>query len=101
MRAKRSISIVALVLLVAANALTLLPLASPFQPYLSAAALALGLVVLIAMFGSDGPRRDTAKGEAAATRPVPVPTYAGEVDAEIVSFLAMLQARGRFVDFLM
>jgi hypothetical protein len=32
---------------------------------------------------------------------MPVPTRANQADAEIVSFLAMLQARGRLVDFLM
>jgi hypothetical protein len=32
---------------------------------------------------------------------MPVTTRANQADAEIVSFLAMLQARGRLVDFLM
>ena len=32
---------------------------------------------------------------------MPVPTRANQGDAEVVSFLAMLQARGRLVDFLM
>ena len=32
---------------------------------------------------------------------MPVPMHASNADAEIVSFLAMLQAKGRLVDFLM
>jgi hypothetical protein len=100
MHAMRTVSIIAVLLLLVANALQLLPVASPFQPYLSGGALALGLIALVTILAGRGPERDTRAAEAA--RPMPVPTSANyQADAEIVSFLAMLQARGRLVDFLM
>ena len=101
MHAMRAVSIIAVLLLLMANALELLPVASPFEPYLSGGALVLGLVVLVTILAGRGPERDT-RAAAEAARPVPVPTGANyQADAEIVSFLAILQARGRLVDFLM
>jgi Domain of unknown function (DUF2760) len=97
----RSVSIIAVLLLLAANALTLLPAASAFQPYLSGGALALALVVLITTLAGSGPRGDVKIAGVEAGAQAPVPTHASESDAEIVSFLALLQARGRLVDFLM
>ena len=101
MHAMRAVSIIAVLLLLVANALELLPVASPFEPYLSGGALAPGLVALVTILAGHGPKRDT-RDAAEAARPVPVPTGANyQADAEIVSFLAILQARGRLVDFLM
>jgi len=97
MRVMRAVSIIAVLLLLAANALTLLPAAKAFQPYLLGGALALGLVVLATILAGRGSKRATAE----AVRPVPVPMRASDADAEIVSLLATLQARGRLVDFLM
>src|SRR6516162_7739254 len=102
MHAMRAVSIIAVVLLLVANALELLPVASPFQPYLSGGALVLGLVALVTILAGRGPERDTRGAAAEAARPMHFPTGAKyQADAEIVSFLAMLQARGRLVDFLM
>jgi hypothetical protein len=101
MHAMRAVSIIAVLLLLVANTLELLPVARPFEPYLSGAALVLGLVALVTILAGRGPERDT-QAAAEAARPVPVPTGANyQADAEIVSFLAILQARGRLVDFLM
>jgi Domain of unknown function (DUF2760) len=101
MHAMRAVSIIAVLLLLVANALELLPVASPFEPYLSGGALVLGLVALVTILAGRGPERAT-RAAAEAARPMPVPTGANyQADAEIVSFLAMLQARGRLVDFLM
>jgi hypothetical protein len=97
MRVMRAVSIIAVLLLLAVNALALLPAANAFQPYLLGGALALGLVVLATILAGRGSKRATAE----AVRPVPVPMHASDADAEIVSLLAMLQARGRLVDFLM
>jgi hypothetical protein len=100
MRVMRTVSIIAVLLLLAVNALALLPAATAFQPYLLGGALALGLVVLVAILaGRDSGH--TASATAEAARPLPVPMQASNADAEIVSFLATLQARGRLVDFLM
>jgi hypothetical protein len=102
MRAMRAVSIIAVLLLPVANALEFLPLASAFQPYLSGGALALGLVALVTILVGRGPERDARVAAAEAARPMPVPTGTNyQTDAEIVSFLAMLQTRGRLVDFLM
>jgi Domain of unknown function (DUF2760) len=101
MLAMRAVSIIAVLLLLVANALELLPVASPFEPYLSGGALVLGLVALVTILAGRGPERVT-RVAAEAARPMPVPTGANyQADAEIVSLLAILQARGRLVDFLM
>src|SRR5215468_7659408 len=100
MHAMKAIAII-VVLLVVVNALELLPAASAFQMYLSGGAVALSLVALIAIMVWRGPSRDSRSAGAEAARPMPVTTRAKQTDAEIVSFLAMLQARGRLVDFLM
>jgi hypothetical protein len=101
MHPMKAVSIISILLLLLANALELLPVASPFEPYLSGGALVLGLVVLITILIGGGPKRET-RAAAEAARPMPVPTAVNQqADAEIVSFLAILQARGRLVDFLM
>ena len=101
MHAMRAVSIIAVLLLLVANAVGLLPGASAFQPYLSGGALALGIVALVTILAGRSPDADTRSAAAEAARPVTVKTRANQADAEIVSFLAMLQARGRLVDFLM
>jgi len=101
MYAMRAIAIIVVLLMVVVNALELLPAANAFQLYLSGGAVALSLVALIAILVGRGPARDTRSATAEAARPTPVTSRANQADAEIVSFLAMLQARGRLVDFLM
>ena len=100
MRVTRTVSIIAVLLLLAVNALALLPAATAFQPYLLGGALALGLLVLATILAGRGSNH-TANATAEAVRPVPVPMRASDADAEIVNLLATLQARGRLVDFLM
>ena len=101
MHATRVASIIAVLLLLVANAAELLPGASAFQPYLSGGELVLGIVALIAILAGRGPDADTRSAAAETARPVAVETHASQADAEIVSFLAILQARGRLVDFIM
>lgn len=101
MHAMRTISIIAVLLLLAANTVELLAGASAFQPYLSVGAVALGIVALVAILAGRSPDADTRSAAAEAARPVLVEPRGSQADAEIVSFLAMLQARGRLVDFLM
>ena len=100
MHAMKAIAVIVVLLLLVVNALELLPAASSFQLYLSGGAVALSLVALIAILVGPG-ARDTRSAAAEAARPAPVPSRANQANAEIVSFLAMLQARGRLVDFLM
>ena len=101
MHAMRAVSIVAVLLLIVANAVGLLPGASAFQPYLSGGALALGIAALVSILAGRGPQADTGGTAVEAARPVTVQTGARQGDAEVLSFLAILQARGRLVDFLM
>jgi Domain of unknown function (DUF2760) len=101
MPAMRVISIVAVLLLLVANAVGLLPSANAFQPYLSGGALALGIVALVTILAGRGPEADTEGAAAEVARPVAVQPRTSQADAEILSFLAILQARGRLVDFLM
>jgi hypothetical protein len=96
----RVASIISVLLLVAANALALLPAASAYQPYLLGGALALGLVALAAILAGRG-AKPGGERVAEAVRPLTLPAHANQAEAEVVSFLATLQERGRFVDFLM
>lgn len=79
----------------------LVPLAIAYQPHLLCAALALGIVALASIAATRGPIRDAGRAAAEAARPLPAPPPANQAEAEIVSFLATLQAKGRLVDFLM
>ena len=99
MRAIRAVSILAVLLLLAANAFTLVPEGNAYQPYLTVTGLALGVLVLILLLALRIPKRGRAAAEAAV--PLPVQALAGQAEAEIVSFLATLQDKGRLVDFLM
>ena len=101
MRWTRAVSILATLLLLAVNAFALLPAAGGFQTYLSGVTLALGLVALVAILVRREPKGVVGPAAAEAVRPPPVPTQANHADAEVISFLAMLQAKGRLVDFLM
>jgi hypothetical protein len=107
MHAMRVVSIIAVLFLLVANAVELLPGASASQPYLSGGALALGIVALVTILARRDPdverSPDANTGSVAAEAPqAPVAVKrASQADAEILSFLAILQARGRLVDFLM
>jgi hypothetical protein len=93
--------IIAVLLLVAVSAATVLPVAEPIRQYLSPATLALALLVLIGVFAQ--PRRQMPQQMPVAepARPAPGRPQPSNADAEIVHFLAMLQEKGRLVDFLM
>ena len=97
----RAISIIAVLLLLAVNALELLPVATSFQPYLASGGIALSLVALTAILVKRRQELGDRGAAAQVVRSTSVLTRPNQTDAEIVSFLAMLQARGRLVDFLM
>lgn len=104
MHPMRAVSIVAVVLAIAASAMGLLPGASAFQPYLSAGALALGLAALAAILAGHGREAGSRRPAGEAARPAAVPTATSQNqqrDADVLGFLALLQQRGRLVDFLM
>jgi hypothetical protein len=93
--------IIAVLLLVAVNATAVLPVAEPFRQYLSPAALALAVLVLIGLLAQLRQKMPPRTQTAEPARPAPGRPQAGNTDAEIVHFLAMLQEKGRLVDFLM
>jgi Domain of unknown function (DUF2760) len=98
----RIVLIIAAVLLVAVSGAALMPLAAPMEPYLPDGILALAILVLIGLLLLKPPDRAAPpKPAAEPARPAPVEPEATRAEAEIVQFLAMLQEKGRLVDFLM
>jgi hypothetical protein len=96
----RSIWISSVVALLVLNALTLVPAIGPFYPYLSTASLVVALFLLVAILV---PRQESAEpggGKPESVKPIPAPAR-NQADAEVVSFVALLQEKGRLVDFLM
>jgi uncharacterized protein DUF2760 len=97
----RVVLILGVLLILAVNGAAVAPAIEPFRPYLTDATLALSLVVLIGLLLPSARQKPSAsKPQAEPARPAP-PAPAARADAEIVSFLAMLQEKGRLVDFLM
>ena len=97
----RVVLIVAILLLVAVSGAVLVPAAEPIRPCLSEAALALAVLVLIAVFVQPRQKAPSRKPVVEPVRAAPIQSEASRADAEIVYFLAMLQERGRLIDFLM
>jgi Domain of unknown function (DUF2760) len=97
----RMVLCVAVVLLVAVSGAAVVPAAEAIWPYLSEASLALAILVLILAFSQPRPQAPPRMPAAEPAVPAPVQAGASRADAEIVHFLAMLQDKGRLVDFLM
>src|SRR5690349_19852951 len=99
--AMRVLLIVAVLLLVAVSGAAFLPAAEPFRPYLSEATLALAVLTAIAVFLQRRQTEPPRKPVVEPVRPMPPLPEGKRGDADIVHFLAMLQEKGRLVDFLM
>jgi uncharacterized protein DUF2760 len=97
----RVVLIIAALLLVAVSAAAVAPDAEPIRPYLSQVTLALAILVLIGVFWQPRQKLPPLTPAAEPARPAPGRPQASRADAEIVHFLAMLQEKGRLVDFLM
>jgi len=95
----KAVSIIAVLLIAVASALTLAPQTRLYQLQLTGGTLVLALIALVAILMRRDARRDRAVAEPA--RPAPVPVAANQAEAEVASFLALLQEKGRLVDFLM
>jgi hypothetical protein len=95
------------ILLSLLNGLLLVPGTSPYVAPIAAIALVLSLIILtLSLFG--GPQGRTTPGPvpaaAPATLPVTIPPRsqaANQAEAEVVAFFALLQEKGRLIDFLM
>jgi hypothetical protein len=96
------ISLTSCVALAALNALALFPEASDFSVYLMGASLAIALGLLMVTLLIRGEKAGP-ENRSEIARPVPVPLQAAgnRAEAEIVSFLAIFQERGRLIDFVM
>jgi hypothetical protein len=92
--------ILGVLLILAVSGAAVAPATEPLRPYLSNATLALSVLVLIGLLLPARQKPPPSKPQAEPARAVP-PTRAARADAEIVSFLATLQEKGRLVDFLM
>ena len=87
-------------LTLAVNAAALAPSSEPFRPYLTDATLALSVLVGIGLLLPTWQKSPPLQPQAELARPT-LSAPAARADAEIVGFLAMLQEKGRLVDFLM
>lgn len=92
--------IAATVALLALTAMTLLPAASAFHTDLSIASTAVAGVLLVLIIIGRAGKAEREQPILKAAKPATIPT-AHQADAEVVSFLAIFQERGRFIDFLM
>ena len=95
------ISITLCIALAALNALALFPETSDFRVYLTGASLAIALGLLIASLLIRGEKAGKSRTDTARPALVPGPAEGNRAEAEIVSFLAIFQERGRLIDFLM
>jgi hypothetical protein len=96
---------ITLVLLVLVGA-TLAPDVQEFHFHATVAALALAVLLLVTisltpMGRAAAPEREPERAKAEAVTPAAAPPPVNQAEAEVVSFLATLQDKGRFVDFLM
>jgi len=97
----RTVSILCCIALLALNASLLFPAAGSLHLYFSGASLAVALALLVVTLVTRGKRPEPEPRKAEAAKPMPIPAAGNQAEAEIVSFLATLQERGRLVDFLM
>ncbi len=97
----RIISIVVAVVLVALLALAVLPEASAYRTQLSSASLVVAGLLLLAIIFDRRATTEPRPAVAEAAKPPPGAALSNQADAEVVSFLAALQEKGRLVDFLM
>lgn len=95
----RVVLIIALLLQVAVSGAALVPAVELFRPYLAEATLTLAILALIAVFARQKAAPQKPPPELA--RPAPAQAETSHADVEIVHFLAMLQEKGRLVDFVM
>ena len=97
----RVVLVIAAVLLVAVSGAALMSPAEPIRPYLSGAALGLAILILAGLLLQRRENVVPPKPAAEPARPALGRPEAGRADAEMVHFMAMLQEKGRLVDFLM
>src|ERR1700758_5571729 len=93
--------ILGVLLILAVNGAAVAPATEPFQPYLTDASVELRGLVLIGLLLPARQKPPPPKPQAEPARAAPPAPAAARADSENVSFLAMLQEKGRLADFLM
>jgi hypothetical protein len=106
MESMKTVSISVAILAVVLIALILVPAASDYRAVLTVAALVAAVVVVATLLIGDGQKSQVpvARIEPVAPEPMksaPPPVVQNQAEAEVVSLLASLQQKGRFVDFVM
>ena len=103
----RAVSIIAAFVLLALTTLLIsiglnyVPQAEAYEFHVKVAIVAIAAALLVAILFTRGPAAEPQAVKAEAAKPVPIPLAANQAEAEVVSFLATLQEKGRLVDFLM
>lgn len=95
----RNLVIALAVILLALSVFTLVPAAAPYAGLLPKVIAGVAVLLLIALFVDRSKAASTAAPVKVA--PVAAAPLANQADSEVVNFVAILQERGRFVDFLM
>lgn len=97
----RALAMIAAIVLIVLSVLMLMPEAGALHGHLPLATLAVSVVLLVAIFLTRTAQPTSKDAIAQAAKPPAVPLAENRADAEVVSFLAVLQERGRLVDFVM
>ncbi|MBL8586677.1 MAG: DUF2760 domain-containing protein [Bradyrhizobiaceae bacterium] len=95
----RNLVIALAVILLALSVFALVPAAAPYADLLPKVIAGVAALLLIAVFVDRSKAASTAAPVKVA--PVAAAPLANQADSEVVNFVAILQERGRFVDFLM
>ena len=98
----RKLVVALAVILLALSALALAPgvVPTPYADILPKVIAGVAVLLLIAIL-ADRPKAESTGPAPKAAAPVAAAPLANQADSEVVNFLAILQERGRFVDFLM
>lgn len=98
----RKLVVALAVILLALSALALAPgvVPTPYADILPKVIAGAAVLLLIAIL-ADRPKAESTGPAPKAAAPVAAAPLANQADSEVVNFLAILQERGRFVDFLM
>ena len=98
----RKLVVALAVILLALSALALAPgvVPTPYADILPKVIAGVAVLLLIAIL-ADRPKAESAGPAAKGPAPIAAAPLANQANSEVVNFLAILQERGRFVDFLM
>jgi hypothetical protein len=97
----KAFAVACAVVLILSIASMLVPETGAFRWHLTIGALAVGVVLLVSLLLDRRPAAAPPPVRAEAVKPAAVPVAKNQAEAEVVAFLALLQEKGRLVDFAM